>query len=109
MFTPPGISEEWRGHFTGQTKKGERYEGTYEVRATEDATWSIDGVRLRVLGYHIDVRFDGDITGTVSVSYWIAPRYGLTVREEYYADAKVGPLDYFGEWSVELRSLQPRT
>ncbi len=34
--------------------------------------------------------------------------YGLTAREEYYADAKVGPSDYFGERSVELRSLQPR-
>jgi hypothetical protein len=74
-----------------------------------DELWNVGGTRTRVLGYELDVVFEGDVSGTVSVNYWFSPHYGLTVREEYSADAKVGPFDYHGEWFVELRSFTPRS
>lgn len=119
MLFPARVGQVWEGEFTGRTvnrgtsassaDEGEDYTGTYTVRMAGDEHWTIGGTRVRVLGYEFDVVLEGEFNGTVSVDYWFAPRYGLTVREEYWADAKVGPLDYYGHWFVKLRSLTPRT
>lgn len=109
VFPPPSTGTQWQGRFTGQTQKGESYTGSYEVRALEDGHWAIGGIQTRVLGYRMDVEFEGDVEGTVRVSYWFAPAYGVTVREDYRIDARVGIFDYWGEWFVTLRSLTPRT
>lgn len=101
--------ERWEGRFTGQTNDGEHYTGTYAVEAVEDEKWDIGGTKTRVLGFEFFAEFVGEFNGTVKVNYWYAPRYGVTVREEYYADAQVGPLRYWGEWFVRLRSLHPAT
>lgn len=106
---PPTVGATWDGEFSGTTEKDESYTGTYRVRMIEDDTWTIGGVRSRVLGYDMDVEFEGEVAGTVRVKYWFAPRHGLTVRENYSADAKVGPLSYHGEWFVRLKSLSPVT
>lgn len=64
---------------------------------------------MHVLGFDFFVDLKGEFNGTVRVKYWFAPRYGVTVREEYYAHAQVGPIKNWGEWFVKLRSLKPAT
>lgn len=109
MFPPPSVDETWGGRFSGRTQRNETYTGTYTVRSVEDDVWTIGGTSTRVLGYVMDVELEGDVEGTVKVNYWFSPAYGLTVREDYRIDAKVGHLPpYFGEWSVRLLSLDPR-
>ena len=106
---PTHVGASWSDRSTGRTNDGEDYTATWTVKAVENSKWDIDGVRTRVLGFEFFVKLEGEFNGTVSVKYWYAPRYGLTVREEYYADAQVGPLKYWGEWFVRLRSLTPTT
>lgn len=109
VIFPHFVGQSWEGRFKGQTNDGEDYTGRYTVRAVDDSTWNVGGVDARVLGLEFSAEMEGEFNGTVTIKFWFAPRYGLTVREEYYADAKVGALTYWGEWFVELRSLKPRT
>lgn len=106
---PPRVGHSWGGVSKGETNDGESYTGTWTVEVVADEHWTIGGTRARVVAYEFDIDLEGEFNGTVAVNVWLAPRYGLTVREEYDADAMIGPLKYNGKWFVELRSLEPRT
>jgi len=107
---PPRSGQTWSGSFEGRTEPdGEDYMGTYEALSLGEEKWTVGSMGVRVVGFRLDFVFVGELNAEVTVEYWFAPGHGMTVHEDYSIDAKVGPLNYHGEWDVKLRSLVPST
>jgi hypothetical protein len=110
-FDPPIVSsmypwelgKTWRGEFSGPTY------GTYEVRTIHRENILVGGERLHAWADRLQVELHGEIEGKADVTRWLSPEYGLTLREEYRADAWLGPVHYIAEWSVTLASVEPTT
>ena len=108
-FTPPVVSTKvpwklgrsWSGSFSGETY------GSYEARTLRFERVSVGGRPVAAWVDQLDVVLHGEIEGEVTVTRWLSPEHGVTLREEYRADAWVGPLHYIAEWSVSLRSIEP--
>jgi hypothetical protein len=110
-FDPPLVSSRvpwqagraWSGEFSGDTY------GSYEAETVGKELLQIGSERVMAWRDHLHVELHGDIEGVADVTRWLSPTHGVTLREEYRADAYIGPLHYVAEWSVTLRSLQPAT
>ena len=108
-FNPPLLStmypwelgRTWRGTFSGETY------GSFEARTARREYVTVGAERVRAWADRLDVVLHGRIEGEVTATRWLSPDHGLTLREEYRADAWLGPIHYIAEWSVTLRSLRP--
>jgi len=108
-FEPPLLStmypwelgRTWRGTFSGETH------GSFDAETAHREYVTVGTERVPAWGDRLDVELHGRIEGEVTVTRWLSPEHGLTLREEYRADAYLGPLHYIAEWSVTLRSLRP--
>jgi hypothetical protein len=108
-FEPPLLStmypwelgRTWRGTFSGETY------GSFEAETAHREYVTVGTERVPAWGDRLDVELHGRIEGEVTVTRWLSPEHGLTLREEYRADAYLGPLHYIAEWSVTLRSVRP--
>ena len=96
------VGQTWEGAWQDETY------GTYRGRTFEHVTMDIGGVEVETWGVAMDIELKGEQEGEVHAKVWIAPEYALTVREEYVQDVKADVGRYHAEWSMTLRSLEPR-
>jgi hypothetical protein len=50
----------------------------------------------------------GEISGHVLARVWVAPKYGMTVKEHYVQDVEASVGSYHGEWTMTLKSVEPQ-
>jgi len=98
---PWELGRTWRGTFSGETY------GSFEARTVRREYMTVGGEPVHAWADRLDVELHGRIEGEVTATRWLSPEYGLTLREEYRADARLGPIHYIAEWSVTLRSVRP--
>lgn len=98
---PFRINETWSGKWTGRT------EGEYRARVFEHAHLTFDGERVEVWGTEVVMSMRGEVEGEVLTRSWIAPAYGLVVKQEQRMTVESGPGTYHMEWIGQVTSLTP--
>jgi hypothetical protein len=99
----PKVGQTWEGSWTGKTH------GDYQGKTFEHTWMTIGGERVEVWAVQVDLQFEGEQEGTVQAKVWMAPKYWLTVREDYVQNVKADVGTYHAEWSMTLKSLHPQT
>jgi hypothetical protein len=98
---PFRLNDTWAGEWTGRT------EGEYEARTFEHGYITIDGERVEVWGTEIVMHMRGEVEGEVTTRSWIAPAYGLVVKQQQQMLVASGPGEYRMEWTGQVESLTP--
>jgi hypothetical protein len=98
---PFRLNDSWSGRWEGRT------EGEYEARIFEHGYIAIDGKRVEVWGTEIMMHMRGEVEGEVMTRSWIAPAYGLVVKQHQRMSVASGPGQYTTEWTGQLSSLTP--
>lgn len=108
-FSPPMRStivpweggRRWEGSFEGKTY------GTYKGTTIDHAVVGVGAVQVPTWIDQLEFELHGELEGRVLAKRWISPERGVTVREEYDADVKNGPVTYTAKWTVHLADLDP--
>ena len=98
----PKVGQTWSGEWRGKTY------GSYEGRTFEHTFLNIGGTRVEAWGVEVRTHLRGEQEGEVLAQVWIAPKYGLTVKEHFVQDVKADVGSYHAEWTMTLKSLEPR-
>ena len=81
------------------------------VVGTEDVV--VAGVAVPALHVTVETRVTGSVRGNTELDYWADPETGLVLRRHSIvstdADSPLGTTKYEEEYTIELRSLEPRT
>jgi hypothetical protein len=109
-FSPPmlvgpstmRVGQTWSGEWSGDTY------GSYTGRTFEHTTLTIGDKQVETWAVEVDMHMEGEIQGDVLARVWVAPKYGLTVKEYYVQDVKASVGSYHGEWTMTLKSLRPQ-
>ena len=96
------VGQRWAGTWDGDTY------GSYTGRTFERVVMDIGGVDVEAFGIELNITLKGDQQGEVLARVWVAPKYSMTVREDYVQDVRANVGNYHGEWSMTLKSLKPR-
>lgn len=97
------VGQTWSGRWSGKTS------GIYRGETFEHVRLDIGGEQVEAWGIHLDMQMRGEIEGEVEARVWLAPEYAMTVREHYKQRVKADVGDYRAEWTMTLKSLEPRT
>ena len=92
----------WAGRWGGETY------GDYSSEVIEHRTLDIGGDRVEVWGFAYEINLHGKQEGRVEAKVWLAPEHSLTVREYYKQDIESSGARYQAEWTMQLKSLEPR-
>lgn len=109
-FAPPmlvgpralDVGQTWEGSWDGKTY------GTYEGKTFERVTLDIGGEAVEAFGVQVDIHLEGEQRGDVMAQVWIAPEYSMTVKEHFIQNVRAGVGAYHAEWTITLKSLEPR-
>lgn len=109
-FAPPmlvgprllDVGHTWEGSWDGKTY------GTYEGKTFERVTLDIGGEAVEAFGVQVDIHLEGEQRGDVIAQVWIAPEYSMTVKEHFIQNVRAGVGAYHAEWTITLKSLEPR-
>ncbi|MDQ3962710.1 MAG: hypothetical protein M3277_02180 [Actinomycetota bacterium] len=105
MLVGPGaleVGQTWTGSWEGETY------GTYEGKTFERVTLDIGGREVEAFGVQVDIHLRGEQRGDVIAKVWIAPEYAMTVKEHFVQSVRAGVGTYHAEWTITLKSLEPR-
>lgn len=95
------VGYEWGGSWRDETY------GEYSSKVIEHTTLDIGGERVEVWGFAYEIVLHGKQEGRVTAKVWLAPDYGLTVKEYYKQDLRSSGAQYQAEWTMQLKSLHP--
>jgi hypothetical protein len=98
---PFRLNDSWSGAWKGRT------EGQYEATILEHSFLTIDGERVEVWKTEVFMQMRGEVEGEVMTRSWIAPAYGLVVKQYQRMVVASGPGEYRTEWVGQVRSLTP--
>ena len=96
------VGQTWSGRWSGKTS------GVYQGETFEKVQLNIGGETVEAWGIHVHTEMRGEVEGEVDATVWLAPKYALTVKEHYKQRVKVDVGDYRAEWTMTLKSLEPR-
>lgn len=97
------VGQTWEGSWDGKTY------GTYEGQTFERVVLDIGGTKVETFGVQVDIHLQGEQRGDVMAQVWIAPEYGMTVKEHFAQSVRASVGTYNAEWTMILKSLEPRT
>jgi hypothetical protein len=101
--TPYELGETWRGSWSGKTS------GDYRGRTFDHTHMTIGGKRVEVWATELILQLRGEVEGEALYRNWVAPEYGLVVKQYEKTSARSGPGEYRSEWIGEVMSLDPQT
>ena len=96
------VGQTWSGSWEGKTY------GTYEGKTFERVVLDIGGEEVETFGIEVNIRLEGEQEGNVIAKVWIAPEYSMTVKEHFIQNVSTGVGSYHAEWTITLKSLEPR-
>lgn len=96
------VGQTWKGSWEGETY------GNYEGRTFERVVLDIGGEQVEAFGIRVDIHLRGEQRGDVVAEVWVAPEYAMTVKEHFIQDVSAGVGNYHAEWTITLKSLEPR-
>lgn len=99
----PEIGKSWTGKWQGRTS------GSYAVRIFDRGQMTIGGKSVEVWGYELRIEMKGELDGSVFARIMYAPKYALTVQENYTQDIQSERGRYRAEWAMTLKSTTPQT
>lgn len=92
----------WNGRWEGKTS------GSYTGQIFDHGVMEIGGQKVEVWGMRLNIQLRGELDGTVLAEVMLAPKYALTVKEHYTQDLQSDKGRYRAEWTMTLKSLNPR-
>ena len=99
---PFELNQTWQGSWDGKTR------GSYSGRTIDHGTLVIGGEKVEVWVTEVRMEMRGDVEGNVLTRSWVAPDYGMVVKQYQETNVKSGPGDYYSEWEGQLVSLKPQ-
>jgi len=96
------VGQRWEGSWKGDTY------GTYTGRTFEHRFLEIGQKRVEVWAVEVLMEMKGEVRGEVQARVWIAPEYGMTVKEHFVQDVEADVGTYHAEWTTKLKSVRPR-
>lgn len=99
---PQKVGQTWEGSWEGDTS------GTYTGTTFEHSTQRIGSEDVETWAVRIQMQMEGEVSGTVDVRLWIAPKYRFTTKEIYKLDQRSGGHRYRTDAVITLQSVSPQ-